>query len=109
MTTKLCKYFSVNVRDYEKAIDFYTDTMGWDLIDYTPKESKFKKNGHHLRLTNSDKNAGVVYLEYEVTDIAAAKIEFKQQHCEIIKTNSPTSLIYSDPYGMQFHVYEKEP
>ncbi len=108
MNTKLCKYISVNVRDYEKAIDFYSETLGWDLIDYNPKETKFKKNGYYLRLTNNEQDAGIAHLEYEVEDITSAKTELKKQGCEIVKTNSSKSLIYADPFGLHFHVYEKE-
>lgn len=106
MNFRLSKCIAVNVKDYEKAIAFYRDTLGWELVKYTPTESQFNKGELTFFIEASDKPYDV-FFEYEVDNFEEAKAKLLSEGCTIRQEYSTRNMMFTDPYGMNFHVYEK--
>ena len=43
MEFRLSKYVAIDARNYDKAIAFYRDTLGWQVIETSEAETQFKK------------------------------------------------------------------
>ena len=107
MEFRMTKHIALNVRDYEKAIPFYRDVLGWELIKTTDKESHFKKGDTNFYTEKADEKPYAVFFEYEVDDISAVKDKLLSEGCVIRTAYSEKSIMFTDPYGTNFHVYEK--
>jgi len=107
MEFRMTKHIAVNVRNYENSIAFYRDTLGWELIKDNGKESHFKKGDTNFYIETADNKAYAVFFEYEVDNIQEAKEKLLSEGCKIRTDYSEKSIMFTDPYGMNFHVYEK--
>ncbi len=100
-------HIAINVKDYENAISFYRDVLRWELLKYTPVESKFKKGDRFYYIADAANQPYATFFEYEVDDINEARRLLEEKGCSIREEYSPGSIMFTDPYGMHFHVYEK--
>lgn len=104
---ELSNYIAYQVRNYEKAVEFYKTVMGFELIKYTDAESKFKAGNTYFFVEKKEEGGVAVFFEFVVDDINAAKEKLLSEGCKITSTYSQKSHMFSDPYGMNFHVYER--
>jgi catechol 2,3-dioxygenase-like lactoylglutathione lyase family enzyme len=107
MEFRMTNYIAVNVRDYEKSVAFYRDVLGWELVKYTPAESKFKKGDTWFFIAQQDEKAYAVFFEYEVDNLKETKTKLLSEGCTEGQKFAEKSIMFTDPYGMNFHVYEK--
>lgn len=107
MQFRMTKHIAVNVRNYQKAISFYRETLGWEMIKEGVNESHFVKGDTNFYIEENEQKPYAAFFEYEVDDIEAAKTKLLLEGCIISRTYSPKSIMFSDAYGMNFHVYQK--
>lgn len=98
---------AINVKNYEGAISFYRDVLGWELLKYTPAESKFKKGDTLYFVADAEAEPYTTFFEYEVDDISAARKLLEEKGCTVRTEYSRHSIMFTDPHGLHFHVYQK--
>ena len=101
------KHIAINVKDYEQAVSFYRDVLGWELVKYTERESQFKKGDANYFIADDPTRAYAVFFEYEVDDIDAAKAFLESSGCTVREVYGPHSIMFTDPHGTNFHIYQK--
>jgi catechol 2,3-dioxygenase-like lactoylglutathione lyase family enzyme len=104
---ELSNYIAYQVRDYDKAVNFYKEVMGFELMKYTEQESKFKAGNTYFFVEKNEEGGVAVFFEFVTDDIEAAKAKLLSEGCKITSSYSDKSHMFSDPYGMNFHVYER--
>ena len=89
-------HIAFQVRDYEKAIEFYEREMGMTVVE---------RGGTETRLTCGDTTfyvednlKGHTYLSFEVEDLARARAELAAAGCRIWGVTSEGCMV-SDPFG----------
>lgn len=101
---QLTNNIAVAVRDYEKAIPFYKDILGMNVVETFDNETQMEICGTNFFIEDHLENQ--VFLEFAVDKIEEAKAQLLEHGCEVTKEYSQTSIMVSDPYGLKFHVYE---
>lgn len=107
MEYRLTNYIAIDTVDYKKAIAFYHNILGWDIVEQTAMETHLKKGNMNFFVADNSQSAYTTYFEYEVDDIAMVKTELEQQGCVLWPTEKADSYMAKDPYGTRFHVYQK--
>jgi catechol 2,3-dioxygenase-like lactoylglutathione lyase family enzyme len=107
MEFRLSKYVAIDTKDYERAIAFYRNVLGWQVIEETTNETQFKKGDATFFIANDAGSAYTTYFEYEVDDIEVAVNLLKTEGCALWPSGKPQSYMVKDPYGTHFHVYQK--
>ncbi|HLO10678.1 MAG TPA: VOC family protein, partial [Pseudoneobacillus sp.] len=101
---QLTNYIAVQVKDYEKALNFYENIIGMKLQRSFKNETKFTIGGNHFFIENSED--GNVFFEYAVDNFHHAIEMLLDYGCEITKEYHEKSVMVSDPFGMMFHLFE---
>ena len=101
---ELTTNIAVQVKDYEKAIQFYEKVIGMDVQNKNQNETKMTINGVNFYIENENKNH--VFFEFAVVDIDRAKEVLLNEGCIIKKAYSDRSFMIQDPYGLRFHLYQ---
>lgn len=107
MEFRLSKYVAIDAREYEKAITFYQQTLGWQVIETSETETRFRKGDSTFFVANDANSAYTTYFEYEVDDIEAAKAKLLSEACTVWPSGRPQSYMVKDPFGTHFHIYQK--
>ncbi|WP_163099215.1 DUF899 family protein [Peribacillus alkalitolerans] len=97
---------AIGVREYEKAIPFYRDILGFKLEQSFENETKFSMSGTNFYLEKSSDNN--THFEFSVTHIDSAKTLLLENGCTITKVYSDKSVMIADPFGMKFHLFESK-
>lgn len=92
MQFRITKHIAINVRNYEKAISFYRNTLGWELIKKGIAESHFVKGDINFYIEENNEKPYEVFFEYEVDDIEAAKTKLLSEGCVVSQTYTPKAL-----------------
>lgn len=104
---QLTNNIAIQVKDYEKAIEFYHQTLGMKPEKSTDSETLFTTNGTNFYIENHNKaNDPSVFFEFAVDNIEDAKEVLIANNCIITKEFSEKSLMVSDPYGLKFHLFQ---
>lgn len=104
---QLTNNIAIQVTDYEKAIEFYHQTLGMKPEKSTDSETLFTTNGTNFYIENHNKaNDPSVFFEFAVDNIEDAKEVLIANNCIITKEFSEKSLMVSDPYGLKFHLFQ---
>ncbi|MFA9557952.1 DUF899 family protein [Evansella sp. AB-rgal1] len=101
---QLTNNIAVQVHDYEKAITFYEETLGFELKTSYDNETKFFINGTYFFVENNPQKS--TFFEFAVDDIVAMKEVLLKKGCKITKEYNDKSLMLADPYGLKFHIFE---
>ncbi len=103
---QLTNNIAIQVKDYEKAIEFYHQILGMKPEKSTNSETLFTINGTNFYIENHNKGDNSVFFEFAVDDIVAAKDTLLANNCTITKEFSKKSLMVKDPYGLKFHLFQ---
>lgn len=108
---------ALNVRQSREAIDFYQNTLGLGLVSlHQEKSCGIEMSAGPLALwideckPSEDEHVGKVFFEFETNDLALARQTLSEKG---VKIGSETEghdfkgFMASDPYGMRFHVFER--
>ncbi|WP_108671635.1 DUF899 family protein [Peribacillus acanthi] len=100
----LTNNIAIGVSDYEKALSFYQDVLGFKLEQSFPNETKFSMGGSNFYIENTD--VQYTYFEFYVDQIEPAKKMLLENSCIITHVYSDKSMLVADPFGLKFHLFE---
>jgi predicted dithiol-disulfide oxidoreductase (DUF899 family)/predicted enzyme related to lactoylglutathione lyase len=104
---QLTNNIAVQVKEYEKAIQFYHRILGFKTEKSTDSETLFTMNGMNFYIENHNKgHVDSVFFEFAVDNIEDAKGVLIENNCTITKEFSEKSMMVSDPYGLKFHLFQ---
>ncbi len=104
---KFSPYIAINVTNYADAVKFYRDILGFDVVKQSETETHFIKGNMNFYIEANETNARQVFFEFEVDDYTEAEIKLLAEGCVITSTYSDRNKMFSDKFGLNFHVYEK--
>jgi len=105
MKFEFSPHIAIQIKDYEKAKEFYEKALGMEVVTSGEKEAHFKKDGINFYMESSEK--GNTFFEFKVDDIEEAKKLLEINGCIITNVYSEKSLMIADPFGMKFHIWQK--
>lgn len=105
MKFEFSPHVAFQVKDYDKAREFYEKVLGMEIVTTSENETHFKKGEMNFYMENSETN--LTFFEFKVEDVNAAKTELENSGCKVTQIYSDKSIMFADPYGMRFHVWEE--
>jgi predicted dithiol-disulfide oxidoreductase (DUF899 family)/predicted enzyme related to lactoylglutathione lyase len=101
---KLTNNIAVQVKDFERASNFYQNILGMRLEQKGEQESKFSFGNNYFYIEDSDK--GSIFFEFAVDDFHHAIEMLLDQGCFVTKEYHEKSVMIADPFGLKFHLFE---
>lgn len=105
MKFEFSPYVAVQVKDYDKAIDFYKRVMGMEFLEAKDNDT-YLKSGPMCFVFENNPESKSVFFEFKVSSVKEALELLEKEECKVTYVYSEKSIIISDPYGMNFHVWE---
>jgi predicted enzyme related to lactoylglutathione lyase len=106
MKFEFSPYIALQVQNNDKAVDFYKRVLGMDFVDSKGTDTYLNKDGINFVFENNPEGTGTVFFEFKTDNLAEAKETLVKEGCEITQEFNEHSVMFSDPYGMNFHVWE---
>jgi catechol 2,3-dioxygenase-like lactoylglutathione lyase family enzyme len=106
MKFEFSPYIAIQVKDQDKAVDFYKRVLGMDFIDSKGNDTYLNKDGINFVFEKVEE-AGAVFFEFKTDNLAEARAALEAEGCEATQVFNEHSLMFSDPFGMNFHVWEE--
>jgi catechol 2,3-dioxygenase-like lactoylglutathione lyase family enzyme len=114
---KFSPHVAIQVRDRHRAVAFYREILGFELLEDGATESMMRKGPITFFMEGIDgpppgenagtsSTAGTTFWEFEVVDFAAAHRRLLDAGCRETKRYAPTSVMVADPYGLRFHLFQ---
>lgn len=107
MKFEFSPYIAVQVQDHEKAVDFYKRVLGMEFIDSKDTDTYLDKDGINFVIENNSEGAGAVFFEFKTDNLKEAREMLEKEGCTLTQEYNEHSAMFSDPYGMNFHVWEE--
>lgn len=104
MKFEFSPHVAFQVKDYEKAKEFYEKVLGMEIVTSSGKETHFKSGSINFYMENSPD--GFTFFEFKVDDVYEAKEELEKAGCRVTQIYSEKSIMIADPYGMRFHIWQ---
>jgi catechol 2,3-dioxygenase-like lactoylglutathione lyase family enzyme len=101
MKFEFSPYVAVQVKDYDKTIDFYKRVMGMELIE-TKGNDAYLKSGPICFVFENNPEGKSVFFEFKVSSIKEARQLLEKEGCKVTNLYSEKSIMFSDPYGNEF-------
>lgn len=101
MKFRFLPHIAVQIADREKAVSFYSELMGMNLLDNSGSEARMTLDEAHFYLEESAN--GNVFFAFEVDDLEEAKA-LLIAHGARIWGESDEGFMVRDPYGLQYHL-----
>jgi catechol 2,3-dioxygenase-like lactoylglutathione lyase family enzyme len=105
MKFEFSPYIAIQVQEHAKAVDFYKRVLGMDFIDSKGNDTYLNKDGINF-VFESAPDAGAVFFEFRTDSLAEAKSMLESEGCRVTQVYNEHSIMFSDPFGMNFHVWE---
>lgn len=99
-------YIAIQVRDHDKAVDFYKRVLGMEFIDSKGNDTYLNKDGINFVFEKVE-DAGAVFFEFRTDDLKEARKALEAEGCKVCQEYNEHSIMFSDPFGMNFHVWEE--
>jgi catechol 2,3-dioxygenase-like lactoylglutathione lyase family enzyme len=106
MKFEFSPYIAVQVQDNDKAVDFYKRVLGMEFIDSKGNDTYMDKDGINFVIENNPEGAGAVFFEFKTDNLTEAREALVKEGCTVLEAYGPHSIMFSDPFGMNFHVWE---
>ena len=106
MKFEFSPYIAVQVNKYEKAIDFYKRVLGMEFIEENGNDTYLKLGPICFVFENIPAGKSV-FFEFKVKNLKETKELLENEGCKVTHIFSEKSIMFSDPYGMNFHVCEE--
>jgi catechol 2,3-dioxygenase-like lactoylglutathione lyase family enzyme len=106
MKFEFSPYVAVQVKDYDKAIDFYKRVMGMEFVEAKDNDT-YLKSGPMCFVFENNPEGKSVFFEFKVSNVKEARKLLDKEGCKVTCVYSEKSIMFSDPYGMNFHVWEE--
>jgi catechol 2,3-dioxygenase-like lactoylglutathione lyase family enzyme len=108
MKFEFSPYIAVQVKDNDKAIDFYKRVLGMDFIEQKGNDTYLKSGPINFCIENAPQGAHAnVFFEFKVENVKEARELLESEGCRVTCINNEKSIMFIDPYGMRFHVWEE--
>jgi catechol 2,3-dioxygenase-like lactoylglutathione lyase family enzyme len=104
MKFEFSPYVAFQVKNYDKAIDFYKNVLGWNLVKTDSNETHFQSGIMNFFAESNDK--GFTFFEFKTDNMKEAKVLLEKNGCVITQVYDDKSMMFKDPYGMCFHIFE---
>lgn len=105
MKFEFSPFVAVEVKDYEKACEYYEKVLGMELVKKHPVESHLKSGVMNFFVSETEKKE--MFFEFKVEDAAEAKKLLEANGCKITTVYSEKNFLVSDPFGLNYHVFQK--
>lgn len=106
MKFEFSPYIAIQVKEHDKAVDFYKRVLGMEFIDSKGSDTYLNKDGINFVFEKHDK-PGAVFFEFRTDDLAEARTMLEAEGCKVTQKYNEHSIMFSDPFGMNFHVWEE--
>ncbi len=94
-------------KDYDAAVDFYANVIGFENRSSDPDLADFDANPINLYVLADDEFSGPV-LELFVDDLKAARDHLVANGCKILRWRGKRQDCYiQDPFGVIYNLWEK--
>ncbi|MCD8510179.1 MAG: VOC family protein [Bacillus sp. (in: Bacteria)] len=103
---QLTNNIAVQVKNYEDALAFYKNVLGFSLVEKNDDEAKLSINGVNFYIENAPEGTMNTFFEFAVDDVEGVKSLLLNEGCIITKEYSSKSFMVKDPYGLNFHIFE---
>lgn len=101
-------YIAIPVKDNDNAVDFYKRVLGMELTDSKGADTYMKLGLMNFVFENNPDGAFKhVFFEFRTDDLKEAKSVLEREGCKILQVYNEHSIMFIDPYGMRFHVWEE--
>jgi len=107
MKFEFSPYIAIQVAEHAKAVDFYKRVLGMEFVDERGTDAYLNKDGINFVFENNPEGIGSVFFEFKTDNLAEAKETLLAEGCEITQEYNEHSIMFSDPFGMNFHVWEE--
>jgi len=107
MRLEFSPHVAFQVKEYQKAVKFYTEVMGMKLTKATESEAELSC-GPITFYAEASQNQ-TTFFEFKTDNLAKAKEEFVMAGCRLVPETTPEgheSCYVYDPYGLVFHLFE---
>lgn len=104
---QLTNNIAVQVRDYNDALEFYENVLGFELVETYENETQFRVGKINLFVEDEPEETNT-FFEFAVDNLQRVKLRLQDEGCEIIEEYSDKSIMIEDPYGLYFHIFEPE-
>lgn len=105
MEFKFSPYIAIQVKNYDKAVDFYKRVLGMEESEIKSSETYLLKDG--INFCIEDNPDGNTFFEFKVEKVKAARKLLEGEGCRVTQVYSEKSIMIADPYGMRFHIWEE--
>ncbi len=106
MKFEFSPYIAIQTENHAKAVEFYKNVMGMEFVDSKGNDTYLNKDGINFVFENNPEGAGSVFFEFKTDNLAEAKEALEKADCNVLQVYGEHSIMFSDPYGMNFHVWE---
>ncbi len=105
MKFEFSPYIAVQVKDYDKAIDFYRRVLGMQLVEVKGNDTYLKSGPLCFVFENAPEGKSV-FFEFKLSGVKEAGQLLEKEGCKVTQVYNEKSMMFSDPFGMNFHLWE---
>lgn len=98
-------HIAINVKDRDKAGDFYKRVLGMNYIE--EKNGDLKFTAGPLNFYFAEGQPYQTFFEFKVDNVREARELLEKEGCKVTQEYSDKNIMVSDPYGMNFHIWEE--
>ena len=107
MKLRMSPNIAVRHKDYEKAVAFYANVLGFENRSSDPALADFDADPINLFVLEDDEFSGPV-LELFVDDLEAARDHLVANGCKVLRWRGKRQDCYiQDPFGVIYNLWEE--
>ncbi len=99
--------FAIHVTDIAKAEDFYSNVLGFELVQKSDDHLVYETGSMRLYVNKDDRVIPFIPA-LEVADFEKAKEHLIQNGCKIIREFGGKALYFADPFGITIDIIERK-
>lgn len=107
MKLEFSPYVAIQVSDHAEAVEFYKNVLGMEFVDAKGTDAYLNKDGINFVFEDNTSGRGSVFFEFKTDNLAKARKELEAAGCAVTQEYNEHSAMFSDPFGMNFHVWEE--
>jgi predicted enzyme related to lactoylglutathione lyase len=105
MKFEFSPYIAIQVKEHANAVEFYRRVMGMEFVKSKDTDTYLNKDGINFVFENNPNGKGV-FFEFKTDDLNEARQLLEKEGCKVLTVYNEHSIMFSDPYGMNFHIWE---
>ena len=105
MKFQFSPYIAIQISEQKKAVDFYQRVLGMNFVHEEKNDVYLNKDGINFVFEDAEGRNGV-FFEFKVDCVNDAREILEKEGCKVIQVYNEKSMMVSDPYGMNFHIWE---